>query len=76
MDQKKTKLLLLSATAASVLFAIGIFIFGVVYGNSSFAKAVLFVASFVLLLIGVDGGGTKTEFLLRVTSITRTRPKA
>lgn len=56
MDQKKTKLLLLSATAASVLFAIGIFIFGVVYDNSSFAKAVLFVASFVLLLIGVELG--------------------
>ncbi len=56
MDQNKSKILLLGATAASVLFAVALFVFGIIYDGGAFAKAVLFVAAAVLLLIGVEIG--------------------
>ena len=56
MEQNKSKLILLGATAASVLFSIGILIFGIVYDGSTFARSMLFAASFVLLLFGVELG--------------------
>lgn len=56
MDQNKSKFLLLGATAASLLFSVALFIFAVVYDGGAFAKTVLFVATFTLLLIGVELG--------------------
>ncbi len=56
MEQNKSKLILLGATAASVILAIGLLAFGIVYDGSAFAKSVLFIASFVLLLFGVELG--------------------
>lgn len=56
MDNNKSKLILLGATAASLILAIGMLVFGFVYDGNAFAKTMLFIAFFVLLLFGVEVG--------------------
>ena len=54
MDQNKSKILLPVSAAASVLFALILFVFGFVYDGLGFAVALIFIASFVLFVIGAE----------------------
>ena len=54
MEQNKSKLLLLGAAAASAVFSLALLVFAIIYDDSDFAKFMLFLAAFSLLLIGTE----------------------
>ena len=54
MDQKKTNLLLVIASAFFAFLAIILLIFGIVYDKGAFAKIMLFLAFFLVLLLALE----------------------